>query len=435
MEVIAMNEMDKQLQEKKEQIQTLQTPVDFENRLKNALNSTENPGSKKQTWSWKLAMVSMVLVVTLVGFNFNAVAYYGKKLIGFDDLVSDSLNDLNEEGFGQIIDKAKYLQDGSKFTIDGIMSDANRFILYYTITNEKGFSDPMPENLRLDRITGFLTNSMQNSGTAKIMEGGTKIKGVFEFDPVNSFAKKLTFHYFETETDGSLKESTITFPYNPNEAMLKEIKQSINQTIKVDQGTITFKSISATPTMTVIKGEMDVDNFDRLPSAFNDIILYANGEPILSQGSGFKSSIFRNTFELRYDALPEKLENLELKFNKFIGYQKVEEKVQIEENKEQETQLYSNFKLLVKNMDVTPKGLEITIITDQEVLLDEVSISYGDGEIPLETTLKHMIKTIDGKEVKERVLLFDTDKLPDYLNIGGIHYMKEYSEVITIPIK
>ena len=76
-----------------------------------------------------------------VGYNYNGFAYYGKKIMGFDDLMSGTLAELNEEGMGQTIGKSVLLEDGTEFTVDGIMTDANQLILYYTLTNTKETDD------------------------------------------------------------------------------------------------------------------------------------------------------------------------------------------------------------------------------------------------------------------------------------------------------
>ncbi|WP_169810291.1 hypothetical protein [Paenibacillus macquariensis] len=38
------------------------------------------------------------------------------------------------------------------------------------------------------------------------------------------------------------------------------------------------------------------------------------------------------------------------------------------------------------------------------------------------------------KGMKERTYLFDTNIMPEYLLIEGMHYMKAYNNVIEVPI-
>ncbi len=84
----------------------------------------------------------------------------------------------------------------------------------------------------------------------------------------------------------------------------------------------------------------------------------------------------------------------------------------------------------------TSNGIEITIVTEDTVLLDEVSIGDQSNKTPLETTINQQDpKEMDGKIIKERTLLFDTTQMPEYLYIRGIHYMKNYNKKVQIPIK
>lgn len=67
--------------------------------------------------------------------------------------------------------------------------------------------------------------------------------------------------------------------------MQTEIKQLINKTVKVDNGTIHFDSIVASPTLTVVKGSMNVADYDRISSALHGIELIANGKSVEIKGT------------------------------------------------------------------------------------------------------------------------------------------------------
>lgn len=114
----------------------------------------------------------------IVGYNYNAFAFYGKKLIGFDELITGTLKDLNEEGMGQIIEKKTTLVDGTELTINGIMTDANQMIIYYTLANPVGIEDTTTtrNDFWASKITGFLTNASAESGVSSINDAGTELK-------------------------------------------------------------------------------------------------------------------------------------------------------------------------------------------------------------------------------------------------------------------
>lgn len=427
------NNVEERLAGEKKQMASITAPEDLEMRLRNALDTVPVKRKKKLSPIWKIAAV-ILLVTVISGNSYNAFAYYGKKIFGFDDVIQGTLQQLNEQGMGQSIDEQTTLADGTELTINGIMADANQFIVYYTLTNPKGL-DETEDQFRPFKIDGFLTNSNVASGVSLMNEAQTEIKGTMTFDSVSPFSKKLTLHYWEPLENGQMSEGTITFPYHPNQAMVTQIKQSMNKKIKVDKGSITFKSITATPTMTVIRGHLNVDNFDRIKLGLQGIELIANGSPVANISSGHQSSLGGRTFDIRFDTLPKELHSLQLVFKEFVGYQELEQKFSLAADRSSEPLMLGDKELWIKDVSKTSQGIEVTIATEDDVLLDGVSIETEDGSIPLTTTINHKeLKETNGKLLKERTLLFDTQSQPDNLRINGMHYVKEYNKVIEIPV-
>jgi len=421
-----MNNVEKRLAEEKKRLDTISAPVELESKLRNALNTATRPSKVKRiTRIWKVAAVALFFMIS-VSYHYNAFAFYGKKLLGFEEVLTGTLKELNDEGMGQIVEQKTVLEDGTEFTVNGIIADANQFVMYYTLTNPDGVDDRTTELLSFPKITGFLTNSNGISGMSQMNEAQTEIKGTMSFEPVSPFSKELTIHV------GPGVEKII-FPYNPNEAMQNEIKQSIKKTIKVDKGEITFKSIKATPTMTVIDGTFNVENFDRVNFSLGGIQLIANGTPIELTGSGTRSSLQGSKFDIRYDALPKQLESLQLVVNEFVGYQKLDEKISIS-TIDNEKILLDGKELWINKVVTTAQGVEITIATDDDVMLEGVSIESEGESTSLKTTINQNSKKQNGREMKERTLLFETTIEPEFLLIEGFHYMKPYNKVIEIPI-
>lgn len=427
-----MNNIEKRLIDEKNRIGSIKAPEELEMRLKNALNNA--PGkTKRKTAIWKLAVVALFLMAIVASYNYNAFAYYGKKLFGFDDVLSGTLKELNEQGMGQIIGKKTTLKDGTELTIDGIMTDANQLIMYYTLSNPNGIEESMSINPA--SITGFLTNSNAVSGTSLMNDDQTVMKGSMSFEPVSPFSKKLTLHFGEYLQNNRMIENSISFLYNPNKAMQTEIKQSIRKTLRVDKGKVTFHTITATPTSTVITGVMNVENYDRVHFPLGGIQLIANGTEVPLMGGGNHSSIRGTMFDIQYDALPKKLESLELVMKEFVGYQKLEEKITLASINNEPIHIGGK-ELWIKAVSTTSEGTEVTIATDNDVMLDGVSLQSQNKVIPLRTTIKQTeTKLKDGRLLKERTLLFDSKVNPEYMIIKGMHYMKPYHKTITIPVK
>lgn len=451
MEVALMNEIEKLLTEEKRQIDKITSPDQLEQRLRTALMSTSRRKNKWKPMLWKLATAAIFLIV-VIGFNYNAFAYYGKKILGIDPVLSGTLQQLNEEGLGQTVDETITLENGSKFTVNGVMSDENQFIIFYTMKNPNGISEQQ-RDVYLRNITGFLTDSFAGGGMATFSEDETEYTGMLSFNPVSPFAKKLTLHIDEYLTGNDITTYEVTFDYNPNLAMQTELKQSIKKKVHVDQGTVTFDLIKATPTVTIIEGSLSVKNFDRIPIGLNGIELHANGEPLAMVGSGATSSFNEKTkFDIQYDALPKELDSLQLVFKQFVGYEEVHKRFNLQDTGNGPFTLYEHNQLWIKDVRTTSEGIEITIATDENILLDDVSIET-DGKItPLKTTLAADYIVIDddgskinnevaiaehedGRVLKERVILFETSQEPQYIIIGGIHYIKTFDEMIDIPVK
>ncbi|MDV2884512.1 DUF4179 domain-containing protein [Alkalihalophilus pseudofirmus] len=429
-----MNELEKQLSERKIELQSTTAPPELEGRLRDALSTIPPKKAKPLKLMWRLSAAALFFII-LVGYQFNGFAYYGKKFLGFDGLNSGTLNQLNEAGMGQNVDEQIVLEDGSILTIDGVMTDANQLIMYYTVSNEEGLDEESIHTLHLHHISGFLTNSNASSGTSTFHENHTEIKGLMRFDPVSGFAKNLTLTLHEYIEDSPLIEKKITFPYNPNLAMQTQLKQPINETLKVDQGQITFTSITATPTSTFIEGKLNVDNYGRLNQDFAGLELIANGKPVIRSGSSSRSDIRGYTFDIRYDALPENLETLELKMKRFVGYEGLNQRVDLDSFVGETIDLNGK-RLQIKEINRAEDELHLIIATEDDVLLDGVTLISEEASIPLSTTLNQTYTADEnGYEWKVRTLVFKTAGDADALHIEGMHFMKEYDLSVEIPIK
>ncbi|MHC0038018.1 DUF4179 domain-containing protein [Pseudoneobacillus sp. C159] len=426
-----MKRVEERLMEQKEILDSMPVPEELEARLRNALNHTQKRKNRKKPM-WLIAVVAL-LFLSVFGYHYNAFAYYSKQIFGFDELLTDTLKDLNNQGLGQKIEKKTLLADGTELTIKGIMADETQLILYYVLSNPNGIDEDLMMTSSFRNITGFFTNSSAVSGTSIINLEGTEVKGTMSFDPVNPFAKKLTLHYDQQLNHNQQVTQTITFPFNPNEALQSQLKQSIKKKFSVDKGHITFNTITATPISTVIEGTFNIENFDRVDMAFDGIQLIANGSSIPLIGSGSHSALKGRKFELRYDALPKQLDSLQLVINKFVGYEKLEEKIPLTPHTNEPIRIHQQQELWVKEVKSNGENIEITIATEFDVMLDRVSIETDIGEIPLQTTINQTKTTAeDGRTLKQRTLLFHTTENPKHLLIKGMHYMKLYDYMVEI---
>lgn len=430
-----MERVDRLLADERERMDSITAPEGLEERLRHALTRIPDKPKRSRASKWTVAAMVLSMLVSAVGYNHDAFAYYGQRIFGFDEVMTGKLKELNTAGRGQTVDRSASLQDGTDFIVSGVMADANQIILYYALRNPDGIDKQTQQYIQLSRLTGFLTNSYASWGTTKMNDEQTELVGSLSFESVSPFAKKLTLHYSERKEDNSVIDGSLSFPYHPNEAIETQIQQSIKEKVAVDQGTITFGSITATPLSTVIKGTWNVDNPDRVRLPFGDIDLIVNGKPLSIEGSGFSHSMKGRTFELRYGALPENLESLQLVVREFPGYRKLAEKVDLTLVSPKEPIALAGKELWVKSVKPTEEGTEIILMTDDDVLLDGVSLETTKGTADLRTTIGQTeTKSENGRILKERTLLFASTGKPQYLLIQGMHYRKTYDKVVEIPL-
>lgn len=430
-----MDPIEQLLADERERMNAITAPEGLEVRLREALNRVTEKPKRRKASRWTVAAAVFFMLVSAAGYHHEAFAYYGQRILGFDEVMTGKLKDLNAAGLGQAVDQHTTLQDGTKFIISGVMADANQIILYYALRNPDGIGEQTQQYFRLSRITGFLTNSYADWGMSTMNDEQTELVGTLSFESVSPFAKNLTLHYSEQMEDNRVIDGSLSFPYHPSEAIQTQIKQPIKKKVTVDRGTITFDSITATPLSAVIKGTWKVDHLDRVPSPFGDIDLIANGKPVLLEGSGYSHSLKGRTFELRYDALPEELESLQLVVRAFNGYEKLDEKINLTHSSAAEPVWMNGKELWISNVKLTGEGAEITIMTEDDVLLDGVSLETTEGIAELRTTIGQTeTKLEDGRILKERTLLFNSTGQPEYLLIQGIHYKKRYDKVVEIPL-
>ncbi|WP_407271743.1 DUF4179 domain-containing protein [Radiobacillus sp. PE A8.2] len=419
-----MSNVERLLEEEKNRIDQNNAPPELESKLRNALAMKKAPRkNRKSIW---IAVASIVIACVFVSYNYSAFAYYGKKIFGFDDIMTGTLSDLNEAGMGQVLEDANYtFENGTSLTLNGVMSDENKIIVFYTMTAADGLDEDTFTDISFPHLTGFLLWGSSGSGHARFNEERTELKGEWTYDSVpNAFAKHLTLEFAMHHKDGTIENGEITFEYDAAQAMQTKVKQTFDQRFEVDHGTISIKSITASPMSTVIKGRTNVDSIDRVQQAFDEIRLIANGEQVRRVGGSISSNLTGgSTFELEFDALPYQLNTMELKLDKFVGYEYVNATIALND----EDNRIAGEPLEIKQVAVEDGQTKITIATEETVLLDNVSIGDEQTKTALTTTVGQTLeKTSTDVILKERTLLFDTIDPAKNMYVGGFYYMKNY---------
>lgn len=425
------------LKDKKLELEKLEVPNELEDRLRGALDKIEPKRKSKSKLIAKIA--SLIIAVLLIGYNSDTLAFYGKKIIGFDEVMTDTLKDLNELGKGQVIDKSYTFKNGVKVTLDGIMLDDNQLLIFYSMKDPKGNVD----KINLDHnpyIKGLMGSHYMRSGEGKRNEENTEIKWKVQFDKPYFFEKSLKWSF--TLVEGKERENgEIEFTLDRSKAMGSSLKKTLNKGIKIDQGEISFHSITASPTTTYIDGEIQ-NIFELAKDEFSgegfrptalDIRLIANGKEMQMQSAGMSTNMKGITFDNNFDALPKELKTLQIKLVSFQSNNKVNETIDLNKNeKDKATQILGQ-KIGINSVYDKAGKTYVTITTEEDVLLSEVYMIIDGKRVELkETSQGNHDKKSDGTITYTRTLCFEGsgDKLT--LEVKGIKYSKIYNKTIDI---
>lgn len=418
----------------------VQAPSELESRLRNALEHV--PAKKKNmnramTWVASSAAALLLIIGT---YQYPAFAYYGGKLLNKIELTSLSFTEVAEQGYGQTVNKSTTLDDGTVIIINGVIADDNALLMYYTIDRPEGSVVTNNGSFRYDvgKMEGFLTDSDPKEGNGNYSKDETQYEGVYKFEPVSPFSRTLTVTFSEGLDGGERASYPISFKFKANKAMKSMIKEDISKSVPVDQGTVHYDSITASPSSTIVKGyyEMDEEGYPRFSGKTK---LYVNGTEVKSWG--MRSDSFAETgipgFELEFDVLPtDKIETIELVLENFAGFQKVEDPISLASPSDQSIKM-SNEKVWIRSVTKTDIGYDIVIARKQFIFLetDNLSMQAGGSVVPvssISTSRPWDLK--NGNILWEQTYSFNTTDKPELLLLDGFHYIKTYDKTISIPV-
>lgn len=434
-----MNEIEKLLNDKKSHMDNIEIPKELESRLYEALESTSTAKRKKR--NWKPVVAAACIAFLLIGYNFNALAYYGKKLLGYDQVMNGTLRQLNELGKGQPIGKSYTFKNGITVTLDGIMVDENQFLAFYTVKNPKGNVDDVVFHPRMT-IKGFFKEYYPKSGQGEMNDEKTEIKWIHSFEKPSAFEKTLhlKLELFENNTG---EEGDISFKIDPTKAMGYTLKQNINKTIKSGDTKLHFESIVASPTKTVLYGSMqniielakDQMLGERLRPNNIDIKLIANGQEIMHQGGGMSTDNKGIRFHSEYDALPGDLKSIQLNIVSFSLDRDINTKADINKgsNNQQVKALGQNIE--INQVYESERNTFITITTREDIVLTKVGLIVDGERISLKETINSDLKKLeDGEIMHTRTLRFPKTGSKYQLSIEKMTYTQPYNKIIDIPL-
>ncbi|MDI9476101.1 MAG: DUF4179 domain-containing protein [Natronincolaceae bacterium] len=433
-----MKEIERILNKGKTDMDKMKVPEELGERLYKALDN-KSPAKPKKTNRKAILAVACILVL-IVGYNFSSLAYYGKRLLGYNQVMNGTLKQLNELGRGQLIGKDYTFENGITVILDGIMLDENQLLVFYTIKDPRGGVDEAP-GINMS-VKGFLREYIPQSGHGIINDEKTEIKWIHSFEKPSIFERTLKLK-FSIAKNNMMETGQINFKIDANKAMGSILKQNINKTIKSGNTKIHLGYISASPTKTILYGSIqnivelarDQISGERIRPNNVDIMLIANGKEVPYQGGGMSTDIKGIRFHSDFDALPEDLESVELFIKSFSVDRDVGKKIHIEKGISEQNVEILGQNIKIDNMYKSNENTYVTITTREDIILTRVGLMIDGERTDLkETTGGDLEKLDDGTIIYTRTLCFPGEGENYELGIERMTYTQPYDKTVKIPL-
>lgn len=434
-----MTKIEELLNRKQGQINQLQPPMDLEVRLMGALQKARS--GRKVHRSQQLKIAALLIMVVLGSWQSDTLAYYGKKLIGYETVMDLNLQELNELGKGQSINKSYRFDNDIQITLDGILMDDNQLLTFFTISDPGGDVadiDVGPELVMQGKRGSYNLNYAQG----QINDAGTEIKYMASFAPPGFLDNKLKF-CFSVLASGGPETAQIPFTLDRDKAMGHTLKRNLDWTIAVDGEKIRVQSITATPTVTVIKGVVqtplelawDQVKGERIRPNGVSISLIANGHPLTTQSSGMSTDFRGITFHQEFEPLPAKLESLQLRVESFKADHDVDTTVPISRSDENQRVVIKGQSIMIEEVRQDGQDTFLTLTTEEGVVLTRVHLVADGQRLSLEeTTDDKYNKTSHGEVMHTRTLHFLGAGQEMSLDIQRMIYEEKCEETLEIPL-
>lgn len=432
-----MKDIKKLLEDEGLVYEKVEVPVTLEERLKGALDKCEAQKKKPKRWFPKVAVACFVMM--LIGFNLDAVVYYGQKLIGYEGIMNSQLKALNDLEKGQRIDKGYTFKNGVSFTLDGVMIDDTQLLAFYTIQDPHGKVDDVHYTMT---IKGFARAYQQQSGQGQFDASFKEVKWITEFETPRFYEEELELK-INLFGEAVGEEGSIRFKLDRQKAMGHVLKQRIDKVVQSENTEVRLDHIIAAPTKTVIEGTMQ-NPIDLIKEVFSgererfnviNLQLIANGEALNVQGSSMTTNATGSKFSQEFDALPELLHSLEIVVESFIVDKDVEASVVLNKEQKGQEMTIEGQRIMIDKIYREEDYTFVTITTKEDILLSSVYLEVDGEKIELEGTDEgEFIKK--GNEIfHTRTLRFPAVGEKYGLIVEKIRYTQSSGEIISIPIR
>ena len=419
-----MKNIEEKLKLKKVDIDNIRIPEDLEEKLRNALDLVEINENPSNKLSWflrnKVIAAAVLLIIVITGLNYDVFAYYGKMILGYDQITSGSFKALNELGKGQEINKSYTFKNGVEVILDGVMFDDNKLTIMYRI---KGEIQDKIENLSVSDLKGMFKTYYMSSGNGIISDDKKEFRWMQDFEPPSVFDRNVTFSIFSNSNDISKgEEGKISFKINMDKAIKRVAKSNINKTIESKGIKYNFTSLSASQMSVLIDGTIQLGtekdkelfgnpingpqrklNFELLESYVKDGKVVT--EIIEEKLSSLRSNGNSNKFQYRFDGLMPNLKSLTLNILSSDDIKFIDKNLNINKSTKNERVIQDSDELFVKEVKEESGNTVVTFIGQEDVIFD-TSLFIGEVQ---KKELKATSKIINNNGIKvlEKIYKFE----------------------------
>lgn len=439
-----MKKLDELLQARGQEMEQLKVPDELEERLRKALEKHRRP-ARGRKWGVnvkKAVFAASLLLCLLVGYNFKSLAFYGKQLFGYDEIMSDTLKSLNELGKGQPVGKSHVFGNGASLLLDGVMVDDNQLVLFYTLRDPSGDAENIDLNPGM-HIKGLVSRYLFRSSYGIINDDKTEVHYVASFDAPHFYEKDLALHFALQMKEG-YEAGEVPFQLDRNKAMGHTLKKNLNETIRAGRTDIRFESILASPTKTVVKGSVqktlelvwDQLRGERLRPVDIGFELYVDGKPLSRQGGSMSTDMKGIRFSAGFDPLPPGLKRLQLQVTGFTADYDVEGEFALRQDMAEQTVKIGKQDITIHSVTESRGDTYVTLSTEESVVLTRVYLATDVGRRKLQETVSdRYTKTGDGTVIHTRTLHFKGAGRELKLRVERMTYREAFDRVIEIPVQ
>lgn len=430
-----LDNLERLLIEEKEKLEKIEIPDNMEDRLRLSLDKI--PAKKKKGFHLKSAAI--IIIVLLLSYNIDTLAFYARKLVGYEYIMDGTLNQLNEMGKGQTVNKSYVFSDGVELVLDGVMLDDNNLVVFYTINDPE--KDAQNKDINV-YIRGSFSGTFSGGGSGIVSSDGSRMSWVISTDRAPKvFERTITLDLGYRHEDETHETGEISFKLDRNQAVGKSLKININKKLDIGNRSLRISTMVASPTTTVVRGEIQnllelasdriTDNVMRPENIQMELIV--DGKNIPVKAGGLSTDHKGSNFYITFDALPAEAKYINLKLVSFSGDYDVNETIKI--NKEGKTEFnILEEPIVIEEVYEENGNTYITFKTDEDTQLSRVYLLIDGESYELQETIHgDLEKLVDGDSSKflyTRTMRYQGvgDKLE--LDIQRIRINKDYEELI-----